>query len=306
MIKKNREFTGKKKEVSARQWVMENGPQFMIIGAAKSGTTTLYSYLDNHPDLYLSKKKEPEFFSEPNKYELGYEWYKNQFISAPIKSIKGEASTTYSRWPHTLDSPKLIYENSRVNKFIYIMRDPVERAYSHYAHMMRTGVTMSFEEALKKHDILFDTGNYYMQLERYLQYFSIDDFLFLTLEQFKLAPERELSRILTHINASPFDFAIDQVERCNKRGNDYYLRYLTIEKWKKNAYFLKLLPIFPRKLRDCIFQAMKKSLYGKKLISDYKLDPMKAETKLELRNQYKELNNKLTELTGVDISVWGE
>jgi len=291
-------------EILARQWVMNNGPQFMIIGAAKSGTTTLYSYLNDHPDIFLTATKEPEFFSSSKKYELGYEWYKELFINAPAGSAIGEASTTYSRWPHTLDSPKLIFKNTKVRKFIYIMRNPVERAFSHYAHIMRNNVSMSFEEALDMYPVIFDTGNYHFQIERYLKYFKLEDFLFITLDQLRRNPKKELSRILAHIGSSEFDFSIDQLERINKGGSSYYLRQMTVERWKKIPILLNVSRCIPNAMRTIIFETIRNSSYGKRIVSDYKLVPMKQETKNYLRNQYALPNQKLSKLTGIDISAW--
>ena len=108
-------------------------PNFFIIGAAKSGTSSLFEYLCRHPEIYIPKIKETEYFSKPSVYNKGEEWYKKLFDEAKKDQLCGDASTTYSRWPHTLDAPKLIAKSVPAANFIYNMRHPVERAYSHLA-----------------------------------------------------------------------------------------------------------------------------------------------------------------------------
>lgn len=286
------------------KWDLEKGPDFMIIGAAKCGTTTLYTYLSKHPDVYLPKIKEPEFFSDSKIYNKGFEWYRNLFIDAPVNSMKGDTSTTYSRWPHTLDSSKLIFENTKVKNFVYMMRDPVERAFSHYAHLMRHGVTMTFEEALNSHPIIFDTGDYYNQIKRYLKYFKLEDFLFLTLEDFKNTPSEHLMQIQSHIGVKKLDLTLTGQELSNKGGADHYLRYQTVEKWKKNALVSYASKLTPKTMRSKIFDVIKKSSYGEKMREDYKLIPMTKETKIMLIEKYNQQNEKLSKLTGVNVSMW--
>ncbi len=157
-------------------------PDFIIIGAAKSGTSTLFEYLNNHEEIFIPSRKELEFFCKDENFDKGLSWYKSQFANVKNNQICGDASTTYSRWPNKPNVPERIYKNLREIKFIYIMRHPVARAYSHYVHHMRTGVTMTFEEALSKDDIYINCSKYWMQIERYLKFFDLKSFLFLTIE----------------------------------------------------------------------------------------------------------------------------
>ncbi|NER32103.1 MAG: sulfotransferase domain-containing protein, partial [Symploca sp. SIO1C4] len=74
-------------------------PDFLIIGAAKSGTTTLYKYLCRHPQICMSNPKEPDFFAIDHIYDQGIDWYSSLFSEARLKQVCGEASTTYTRLP---------------------------------------------------------------------------------------------------------------------------------------------------------------------------------------------------------------
>ena len=114
---------------------MEKWPNFFIVGAPRAGTTSLYAYLSQIPGIYMSPVKEPEFFS-PNRStndDLIPIVNKNDYLTL-FKNVKdelliGEASTCYLEDP---DSPKLIYNKVADAYIIILLRDPIERAYSHY------------------------------------------------------------------------------------------------------------------------------------------------------------------------------
>ena len=143
-------------------------PDFFCIGAAKSATTTLYRILDQHKYIYLPESKEPGFFSfggkEPfcteKKYVRYIVWkeedYINLFKSAPNHSAIGEASTCYMYFhTETIKNIKKIYgPKAKKIKWIAILRNPVDRAFSHYKHTIRRSMEdLTFEEAIKPENI---------------------------------------------------------------------------------------------------------------------------------------------------------
>jgi len=139
-------------------------PNFLIVGAPKSGTTSLYYYLKEHPEIYMSKLKEPHFFSKecknlpfrgPKDESLGstkymnltWEDYQNLFKGAITYKAVGEASADYLYYFKC--SIKNIKKYLGNPKIIIILRNPIERAFSAYLHMLRDGREyLSFREAL--------------------------------------------------------------------------------------------------------------------------------------------------------------
>ena len=113
-------------------------PDFIIIGAAKAGTTTLHHYLDLNPQIYMSSPKEPCFFSDDEIYVKGVDWYSSLFSSAKPDQACGEASTRYSPYPQYTEAAPRMAELLPHVKLIYIMRHPVDRAYSHHVHEMKS------------------------------------------------------------------------------------------------------------------------------------------------------------------------
>ena len=112
-------------------------PNLFIVGAMKSGTSSLHNYLATHPEIYMSEFKEPQYFAD-----LGKDISRNQFPTeeaylslfknAGNAKIIGESSTNYSKIPEFTGVPQRIKAFSPEAKIIYIMRDPIERALSHY------------------------------------------------------------------------------------------------------------------------------------------------------------------------------
>src|SRR5687767_556056 len=112
----------------------------LIIGAMKSGTTTLFDYLSNHPQIAPCANKEPGFFAFDEFFDRGFSWYEEQFnFDSSRHSYAMEASTDYTKFPYcnsTLE--KLAASQPRQFKLIYIMRNPIRRIESHARHTQVT------------------------------------------------------------------------------------------------------------------------------------------------------------------------
>ena len=111
-------------------------PDFIIIGAAKAGTTSLYALLDRHPDIFMPAHKEPEFFARDDHYAKGIDSYATLFEGATPHQQVGEASTLYSLAPFFGHTAGRIKAHLPQVKLIYVMREPVARAYSFYVQLI--------------------------------------------------------------------------------------------------------------------------------------------------------------------------
>ena len=122
-------------------------PSFMIIGTQRGGTSSLYKYLERHPDLDASIRKETEYFSRRSSESEG--WYRAHFglvAGRGGRRLAFEATPDYLFYPSTAER---VAERLPGARFIVLLRDPVERAYSHYRHMVRLGFEeLSFDDAL--------------------------------------------------------------------------------------------------------------------------------------------------------------
>jgi hypothetical protein len=171
-------------------------PDFVIIGAMKCGTSTLHAQLAAQPQFFMSEPKEPNFFSNDAIYAKGEAWYRGLFAKAPEGAIKGESSTHYTKLPTYPKTVKRLAALIPDAKFIYVMRDPVDRLISHYIHEWSQGViACPIDEAIDKHPELVAYSRYAYQLEPWMERFGKEPILPVDLEAMTAKPDAELKRI---------------------------------------------------------------------------------------------------------------
>jgi len=197
-------------------------PDFLIIGAQKAGTTALYAYLRWHPDITGPSFKEVSFFDR--HYANGERWYRAHL---PVKrrALVGEASPSYLFHPLAPERVKQMLPNARL---VALLRDPVERAFSHYQHEVALGrERLSFEDAIDREDERMDgeiermmrdpayfsyawwnytyasRGMYAEQLERWYDAFPREQLLVLLTEELASDTAGAYRRVLDFLGAPP-------------------------------------------------------------------------------------------------------
>lgn len=187
-------------------------PNLFIVGAMKSGTTSLYSILEQHPQICMSSEKEPSRFINENEiknlelefpriYKAGY-WkdhskYLNLFQKED-RGIKyfGESSTAYAKFPLFKSPPKEIKKFNPNAKLIYILRNPVDRALSEYWHQVCKGNEhLTIDEAICENSNYLQTSNYPLQLSKYNEYFPPEQIKTILFEKFITDPESTIQDI---------------------------------------------------------------------------------------------------------------
>jgi hypothetical protein len=203
-----------------------NLPEFFIIGAAKSGSTTLYHWLKQHPQIVLSEIKEPHFFDNNTNYKRGLSWYAKHFHSENVPhGTIGEATPNYFHHPElVIPRLKKTYADKEI-KFILVLRDPVQRAWSHYCHRRRLMLepyefikALNVEqERLSKKTMewtgYFKDGLYAIQLQKWYANYSKDQFLILLTEELENY-DKCLSEIFNFLQVST-TVQIDTSRRYN-------------------------------------------------------------------------------------------
>lgn len=201
---------------------MNELPNFLCVGAQKAGTTSLHDILTQHPDVYLPKIKETKFFAENEKYEKGLSFYMNEYFSSyKDQKIIGEIDPEYMYYDFV---PERIYKTlGKDVKLIFMLRNPVSRAYSHYQMSLRRGYeTLSFDEAIsleseriqnddtdkkwlsnKNNFSYIDRGYYSQQIKRYLEFFPKENMHFILFEdEFLKDKETSMLNIYRFLNIS--------------------------------------------------------------------------------------------------------
>ncbi len=189
-------------------------PTAFLIGAQKAGTTYLAGLLDQQPGLALSRPKEPHFFTRNR--ERGQDWYRACFPD-PGPPVLLDASPSYAAAPLHLRErvadpeqhsrlagvPRRIREMSPNARFIYLLRDPVDRTYSAYWHEVRAGnESLPFAEALEADPVYLNASDYAGQAREYMRHFPRDRILFLWFEDLGRAPEAVVARCLEFLELS--------------------------------------------------------------------------------------------------------
>jgi hypothetical protein len=146
-------------------------PNLIVIGGLKCGTTSLHHYLGLHPEIGMSRPKELNFFVEELNWPLGEDWYANRFEAA--HPVRGESSPHYTNEPFFTGVAERMRRVLAEARLIYIVRDPIERALSHYLHNAAGGYeTRALAEALSEPESSYvQRGLYARQLEPYLEHF---------------------------------------------------------------------------------------------------------------------------------------
>jgi hypothetical protein len=163
-------------------------PDFIGIGAQRSGTSWIYACLYEHPQLCMPRK-EINFFSRERNWSRGFEWYEGIFAECPPTTLSGEFSTSYLT---DAETPARIRDRYPEVRLIVSLRHPVDRAYSSYLNdIVGGGVATKegFREALQSHPEYLETGRYAQHLRNYLDLFP---------------RERLLVSIFDHARRDPF------------------------------------------------------------------------------------------------------
>jgi hypothetical protein len=170
-----------------------------IIGGMKCGTTSLFEILSQHPEICPSREKEPNYFikdqadSSSNDYLALWDWREN------TNTIALESSVAYTKAPFIPDVPERISRAKLGDyRFIYMLRNPLSRIESQVRHGLFAGWGQSLDTGISED--LLDFSRYAMQMDQYLNYFSKDQILPVTLEEFKIDPHAVLTRICAFLD----------------------------------------------------------------------------------------------------------
>jgi hypothetical protein len=238
-------------------------PNFFVIGAAKSGTMSLYKLLNGSPEVAMSKIKEPCYFSSDKNFQRPWKWYERFFVGTEGAVAIGEASVNYSMRSAFPKTAKRIAEAIPEAKLVYMVRHPLDRIVSHWRmNASRDPATPEFNQAVRTKSLMpeyVDRSKYWFQISAYRDYFSDAQILVLFFEDFKANPEGSVRRCLDFLDVNSEMKVLDletQYNTAEQRGTyTFLLRFLyrlpisglvraTPEGWKRWG---KSLPLFTRR-----------------------------------------------------------
>lgn len=204
---------------------------FIIGGTQKGGTSALDFYLRKHPEIGMAEKKELHFFDQEkffSKLKMNYSKYERNFDFSSEKKVYGEATPIYLYWNQ---SCKRIWEYNPKIKLIFILRNPIERAFSHWnMEYDRNNEKESFSYAIRNEQLRLkealplqhrvfsyvDRGYYSEQIRRFKRYFSEEQLMFIKYEEFKTNQEKIIKDIFNFLNVNSDNFNFEH-QIINKR-----------------------------------------------------------------------------------------
>jgi Sulfotransferase domain len=271
-------------------------PNFLVIGAMKGGTSSLYRYLREHPQVFMPSVKEPLFFSR--NWNRGIEWYERLFDGAGQVVAIGEASTEYTTYPHTPRVPMRIAKLLPEVRLVYLVRHPIERMMSEYHYNLVRGVERdpSADRALLGDSTYCNVSRYAMQIEQYLEHFSREQLLVLRSEDLKNDRVRTLSRVYKFLGVDsswqPSDLWQDfhtSAEQRPRRPVDFAFR--------KIPGYRTLASVAPLSLKRVKYRLTTKKAPPKPTLSDG--------ARRELEHRLREDVQRLYQWMEKDFMGWG-
>jgi Sulfotransferase domain len=232
-------------------------PNLIIIGAAKSGTTSLHRYLSAHPEIQMPDVKELRFFQDPRSLERLDEY--SQFFDAGAP-VRGEATPAYTAYPLVPGVPERIHQAIPETKLIYVVREPAERAIAAYAEArVWEKEQRSADEALSDLDNPYNAylaeSRYAMQVERYLALFPREQLLVVS-QRDLLERRAETLRSIFRFLEVDEDFTSPRFEdlantRAQKRRRNRVGRML------RNSPLLELVVRIPERPRALLLRPLR-------------------------------------------------
>jgi hypothetical protein len=190
-------------EQSVSQSEIQMLPNFIIIGAMKGGTSSLYRYIASHPDVVPSSTKETDFFKTVDDFNKGLNWYKSLFRKNG--KLAFEASPNYTKRHMFPGVPARMYSVLPETKLIYVLRDPIDRVLSHYVHNYAHGrESRPFSEVIRNPDSNYiQTSKYYFQIQAFLEYYSVKQLLLIESERLRRDTVNVVNDVFKFLNLSP-------------------------------------------------------------------------------------------------------
>ena len=288
---------------------MPLAPTAFLIGAMKAGTTSLATWLDQHTLVSLARPKEPAFFTR--NWDRGLDWYRARF-TGPDGALCLDASTAYSNAPtdrfplgsHDAISafagvPRRVQAVCPEARFIYVLRDPVERTHSAYWHARRQGQEpRSFRQAITEDTGYLRASDYLGQLQLYLEFYPLSAFQLLVFETMIKAPEETARTCLRFLGIDDRAYELPRTAIQKNRSFQFNLvgralSFASPGKSMMNARSKRLIAKLPPSVRAA----------GRLMLTD-DIPVMNDDDRHYLIGRFRQSTAALESFTGLDLAGW--
>ncbi len=284
---------------------------FIVLGAMKSGTTTLFQILNRHSQVAFCTRKECDFFSKEDNWSDNLDKYRQYFPGEIEGKMVGEASTSYTAYPHY--NKRIWSDLKEFNpdlRLIYIMRDPIDRCISHYMHFFTRRYTkLPPDQAIFEIPEIIGRSKYFMQIDPYLQYFGEERVKLLLLEEFKRDPKAGARDIFNFLGLAQEDTVVEG-SRSNPGIDNGRVHHKTDKLFKflyENRLGKSVHRIVPSRIRKMGASLVTHSLSSRPVLGDDTLEYIVRSTisdvrqiesllgveRIECWTQYNQLRNQI-------------
>ena len=279
-------------------------PNFLVIGAAKSGTTWLQLCLEQHPEVFVPQIKEVHFFSYHKQFARGFDWYQSFFAKCEAQKAVGEISPSYLVNPA---APQRIYNFNPQMRIIAILRNPIQRAYSNYCMSLCSNlVSKNIERELSPEattNKLVVHGMYFEYINRYIELFGRQNVKILIYEDLARDPKSFIQQVYSFLEVDPEFEPSNLYKRSNQKKalpkyaqTIYWLQ--SCQEWlKRNSVRGKAVANYLR--RSGYFDVLHRLNR-----SDESFPQLSPEIGQNLARFYREDVNKTSHLLNRDLSFW--
>lgn len=268
-------------------------PNFLIIGAAKAGSTALAAYLSSHPDVFVASEKEVHFFDD--HFQRGVDWYASRFEAVREERAVGDATPTYMYTDEAIGRMADLLPDA---KLIAILRNPVERAYSHYWWMRALDERRPFEDAI--HDEILGleepnpekyvaAGRYLERLERVCRYYPRSSMHVVILEELRASARARYAEVCRFLGV---DDQVVPPDVGAVHNPAYRLRSPALRTWMLRLHAWRRLPFDIAARIDRMNRVA------------FRPPPMDRHVRAELEGYYEKPNAALAAWLDRDLSVW--
>jgi hypothetical protein len=273
-------------------------PTFLVIGAMKSGTSSLRDYLRAHPDVYVPPEEELHYFAEGINWAKGLDWYRSRFADAGTAIAVGEKSPTYAMVPEHPGVPERIAALLPDVRLLYVVREPIARIRSHFVHQFGRGHEhLRIARAVREDPRYLDTTRYAMQLERYLDWFPAEQLMVITSEQLDHERAATFRRIAAFCGVDP-DVELEALDQRSHESGSKQVPVGVTARLRNIPALRKAAEALPAPVRSRIGAATRRELQPDELELD-------ASTQAWIIDQLRPDLVGLRRWLGEDFAAWG-
>lgn len=219
----------------------------IVLGAMKCGTTTLFEHLAAHPEVCACSIKEPDFFTDEGRWSRGFAWYRDLWDWDPSRHrVALESSTSYTMHPRVPCPAARIAELEGDLRFVYVVRDPLERIESEIRHEIGNGRWHPDRRIDRVPSHMLAVSDYAMQLDPYRRRFGRERLLLLSLADLRERPVETLRSVCRFIGVDP-SFHFPRPAAVANAARNYHPLYYWLAQVPGLPWLARHSPLAPRR-----------------------------------------------------------